>query len=630
MLLAGLVAAQMQIAVPLGRSATIDGKIEPAEWTDATQRELTNGGKLFLKYDGKYVYIAMRGIKEGWSHVYLGGQPDADILVSHASAALGRSIYKKDVKGFWQPSNPFVWEIRDRTISAGTRSAMDGYFNKNGWVASNNNMGNASEVEYKFSPATRNMLKFAAVFMSGETAQYFPASLSDDTLKKNLISGTTPADLKFDVTRWATLALPSQKASAAASGSWKGVVTRLGKNWKVDLKINGPSATVDFVDLDVFDVAFPLYTFDGRKVRLEKPQPGGNPIVFDGVLEGGTFSGKWKGFGVEGVFTFTKSSAEARRFREEEVSFTNNTVTLSGTLLLPPIKTKCPAVVLVHGSSPNERGSYRSWARHFAERGIAVLIYDKRGSGRSTGNTRDASMEDLADDAIAGIKMLRLRRDIDAGKVGIAGHSQGGWIAPLAAARSGDVAFVITSAAAAVTPAEQSIFHRAGVMRQSGVTETEIADATKLREKLYLLNRKILANDPDVIEFRDAISKELTANKDMRWFGPAELPPELNGDLPPRGALELLFFDVSAVWPKVKVPVLAMWGDQDTVVPVEQSRALIESYLRNAGNKDLTVRVMAGVDHGNNIVRKSDEWDFPRANTEYDMTMVEWLLKRIG
>ncbi len=277
------------------------------------------------------------------------------------------------------------------------------------------------------------------------------------------------------------------------AGRWEGEVTREGKRWKVALNAaengNELKAFIDFIDLDVIDIPFPV-TRRGERFRLERPQPSGNPIVFDGEVIGNTFLGKWNGFGVDGSFVMKRSVARAKAYRGEEVSFSNGDVTLSGTLLIPNDREKSPAVVLVHGSSPNERTTYRSWARHFAENGIAALIYDKRGSGKSTGNTRSASMENLADDALAGIKMLRLRRDIDAGKVGIAGHSQGGWIAPLAAARSGDVAFVIVSGAAAVTPAEQSIFHRAGVMREAGMTEIEIGEATRLREQLYLLNRK--------------------------------------------------------------------------------------------------------------------------------------------
>lgn len=418
------------------------------------------------------------------------------------------------------------------------------------------------------------------------------------------------------------------------AGAWAGEVVREGKRWRVGVNAREAGgeikASVDFIDLDVTDIPFPA-TKSGERIRLERPQPSGNPIVFDGEVIGDSFVGKWMGFGVDGDFHLKRIDAKAKRYREEEVTFSNGDVALAGTLLLPIGQTKkTPAVVLVHGSSPNERTTYKSWARRFADNGIAALVYDKRGSGGSTGNTRAASMENLADDAIGGVKMLRLRSDIDADRVGIAGHSQGGWIAPLAAARTSDVAFVIVSGAAAVTPAEQSIYHRAGVMRQRGITDAEIAEATALREKLYDLNRKILANDSAVTEIRSAISKELTRNKDARWFGPAELPPELTGDLPPRGALELLFFDASPVWPKVKVPVLAMWGDRDTVVPVEKSRELIKTYLEKAGNKNLTIKILAGVDHGNNVVSKSGEWDFPRANAEYDRTMVEWVLKQFG
>jgi uncharacterized protein len=425
----------------------------------------------------------------------------------------------------------------------------------------------------------------------------------------------------------------AQRGNSPAAGYWTGAVMRNGKTWRVAANIseakNEVKATVDFLDLDVAELPFPA-TRSGAKLRLERPQPSGNPIVFDGTVKGDEYSGTWKGFGVDGTFSLKRSEAKPKAYREEEVTFSNGGIKLSGTVLVPNGDGKFPAVVLVHGSSPNERTTYRSWARHFAQNGIAALIYDKRGSGKSTGSTRAASMEDLAGDALAGVRMLKLRRGIDAGKVGIAGHSQGGWIAPLAAARSGDVAFVIVSGAAAVTPAEQSIFHRAGVMREAGIPDAEIAEATRLREKIYLFNRKLLASDRDLPEFKTALSRELADRKGSRWLAPAELPPEMPLETPPRGALELLFFDAARFWPKVKVPVLAIWGDRDTVVPVEKSRSLIEEYLKQAGNRDVTLRMMPGVDHGNNIVPAGAEWDFPRSSPEYDDVMVNWVKSRFG
>jgi pimeloyl-ACP methyl ester carboxylesterase len=222
------------------------------------------------------------------------------------------------------------------------------------------------------------------------------------------------------------------------------------------------------------------------------------------------------------------------------------------------------------------------------------------------------------------VALLKARPDIDAKKIGVAGHSQGGWIAPLSAVRSKDVAFVIASAAAAVTPAEQSIYHRAGVMRSQGISEAEIEQATKLRQKLYDLNRKILSNRPYQAD-RAAVSQELIANKDARWFAPAELPPQLAGDLPPLGALRLLFFDPVPVWERVKVPVLVVWGDKDAVVPVVKSRGVIEHAQRKARNRSLTIKIFPNVDHGNNVVAGDAKWDFPRVSGEPERLMIEWL-----
>ncbi len=415
-------------------------------------------------------------------------------------------------------------------------------------------------------------------------------------------------------------------SALAQQGFWTGAVSREGKQWRVNVDISANSATVDFVDLDVADVPFPM-TLNANRVRLERPQPNGRPpVIFDGEVARDVFSGSWSGLGVTGTFSLVRGERKpSPPLREQDVEFYNGDVKLAGTLITPAADGKFPAVVLTHGSSPNERAGYRSWARRLAAGGIAALIYDKRGAGSSTGNTRAASMEDLADDALAGVKLLEARDDIDGSRIGVAGHSQGGWIAPLAAARSRSVDFVIVSAAAAVTPAEQSIYHRAGVMREQGISEVEIEQATRLREKLYELNRKILREDGSYQKDRAAISQELISNSAARWFAPAELPPQLAGDLPPLGALRLLFFEPVPAWERVRVPVLAIWGEKDLVVPVDKSRSIIERTLAKKGNRKLTVKTFTNTDHSNSLVAAKGEWDFPRVNLDIDRTMVEWI-----
>jgi pimeloyl-ACP methyl ester carboxylesterase len=297
-------------------------------------------------------------------------------------------------------------------------------------------------------------------------------------------------------------------------------------------------------------------------------------------------------------------------------------------LILPLAKGKFPVVVITHGGTPNERGAYKSWALHFVKKDIAALIYDKRGAGKSTG-TRSASMEDLANDAAAGVSFLKTRAEIDAKKIGVIGHSQGGWIAPLAATKSKDVSFVIASAASGVSPDKQSIYHRASVMRESGFSEDAVKIASDLRERLYKTGRMLLENDPNAEAERKKISAELEKYANAPWLEAAALPPNLDNDKPTRGGLQLLFFEPAPMWEKVKVPVLLVWGDKDTVVPVIEGKAIIENALKKAGNKDVTVKIFPNVNHAVVLVNQDKNWDFPRVDLSYYKALVEWTLEKI-
>jgi dipeptidyl aminopeptidase/acylaminoacyl peptidase len=124
--------------------------------------------------------------------------------------------------------------------------------------------------------------------------------------------------------------------------------------------------------------------------------------------------------------------------------------TLSGTLLLPLTKGPHPAIVFLHGAGAEGRYASRFLAEHFARYGIAALVYDKRGVGKSTGDWKRSDFGDLAEDAIAGISFLQQRKEINPRQIGIYGHSQGGMIAPLIASRAKEVAFVISGAGSAV------------------------------------------------------------------------------------------------------------------------------------------------------------------------------------
>lgn len=132
--------------------------------------------------------------------------------------------------------------------------------------------------------------------------------------------------------------------------------------------------------------------------------------------------------------------------RNLDVRFSNDDVTLSGTLVLPQSNGPHPAVVFIHGSGPQTREGVKVFAERFVSHGIAGLVYDKRGEGYSTGEFPDdliSSFNDLANDAIAGKLFLEERSDIDSARIGFWSYSQGEWLAPLAATRSNGIAFVV-------------------------------------------------------------------------------------------------------------------------------------------------------------------------------------------
>jgi hypothetical protein len=214
--LAALTAAQAQseITIALSDSVTIDGKIEESEWKDARTFDLSGGGKVFFKQDGKYLFVGVRGVNKGWSHLYLNQGENTDVTIMHASAALGMTLYKQSENKLWQPANPFAWDLRDRAMTAETSRKMVDHLAKNFWVANNNNLGNPTEIEFQVKPRSPSAptIYLAIVYATdAKNPQFFPVTLKDDTVKEQLVYGSTPNDLKFDRSQWAKISLENKK-----------------------------------------------------------------------------------------------------------------------------------------------------------------------------------------------------------------------------------------------------------------------------------------------------------------------------------------------------------------------------------------------------------------------------------
>jgi pimeloyl-ACP methyl ester carboxylesterase len=238
-------------------------------------------------------------------------------------------------------------------------------------------------------------------------------------------------------------------------------------------------------------------------------------------------------------------------FSEDEVSFRSGELTLHGTILVPDEASpgRQPAIALVHGAGPGQREEYRREAEAFARRGILTLIYDKRTEGYSQ---FERSYELLADDALAAVRTLGGRPDVDPEAVGLWGLSEGGWVVPIAASRSDEVAFVVLVGATGVPPARQHAWNLENQLRRQGVSGSMIKAVSRTGTRL-LVGAGVFA--------------------------------EANHD--PVGPLE-----------RVQQPVLAIWGEKDRVEPPAESARIVREALQRGGNTRYTIRFFPDAEHG--------------------------------
>lgn len=254
--------------------------------------------------------------------------------------------------------------------------------------------------------------------------------------------------------------------------------------------------------------------------------------------------------------------------------------------------------MFTHGGGAETRAVGLSLAVHLARRGIASLVYDKRGTGESGGEWEIASMEELARDAVAGAAQLRGHAEVAADRVGVYGYSQGGWIAPLAAVLDARIAFVAAGGLSGVNPMEQTIHHRTEVMRREHFDTATIRKAMALWRELYASRTRAE---------RDATLKKIEAVRDEPWFAAAALPLVIEPELP-QSMAEFLRFEPIPVWSRVTQPVYVFWGAADINVPVRESMRIVAA---SAATDDLTMRLYPGLAHDLRVPSP----DLPRVST---------------
>ncbi len=293
----------------------------------------------------------------------------------------------------------------------------------------------------------------------------------------------------------------------------------------------------------------------------------------------------------------------------EEVTFNNKSAgnTLAGTLTLPSKEGKYPVVVLVSGSGPQDRNEelldhkpFLILADHLTRKGIGVLRYDDRGVGKSTGNFETATSEDFATDALAAIHFLKNRPEVNTKLIGIAGHSEGGLIAPIVAVKSKDVGFIVLLAGPGVTGKDLLALQIELISKAGGLDEaTARKQAANSLETFNLMcKEKDVDKAKKAVEARIKKSYEEMTETEKKEAGEFSVYVErVMAQLFTPWMQFFLCYDPAASLQKVKCPVLALNGDKDLQVDADQNLTGIQKALKKARNNKVTVHKLKDLNH---------------------------------
>ena len=369
-------------------------------------------------------------------------------------------------------------------------------------------------------------------------------------------------------------------------------------------------------------------------------------------------AGKWSQMGKDFDLTFKRveKTESIKRpqtpkapfpYTEEKIVYFNNdkSIQYGATLTLPPSHKGAPVVILITGSGQQDRdetlfGHKPFWviADHLSRSGIAVLRVDDRGIGQSTGNVADATSADFAKDVLVGVNYLKSRKDLDLGKIGLIGHSEGGVIAPLVTNQSKDITFIVSLAGVGIKGADLMKRQFKDAYEQMGLNKAEEQRTDSFTEMMIQIASSKNNQEELTTVFQESMTDWMKQQPDsflvkMRFKG-------VNGDDNIAKVANTFFlpwmryfikYDPAPVLSKIKVPFLALNGGKDVQVRAKENLEGFDQLLKKAGNKDFKVVMLPNLNHlfQNAETGKANEYAIieETISPEVLAIMTEWILK---
>lgn len=429
-------------------------------------------------------------------------------------------------------------------------------------------------------------------------------------------------NLLFTALLFFPLALLSQN-NARFAGSWSGNLeagaTKLRLVFNIKDTTGVMMTSVDSPDQGAYGIKLDMTTITGDTIKAESAAMG---AAYEARIMPGDsqLAGKWIQGGqafdlllLRGVkpapFKRPQVPKPPFPYRVQEVKFLNQKagIELAGTLTIPEGKGPFPALVLVTGSGPQNRneeilGHKPFWviADYLSRNGIAVLRFDDRGIGMSQGDFGKATTYEFADDAEAAFTFLEKQMFIDKKHIGLAGHSEGGIVAPIIAARNKHVDFIILLAGTGVNGEQILIAQTTKMMEVGGETPHRIAESRKLNNELF----RILKNEPDsatamksmLQAVNQAVNSDTSIAESKKDSQAQQISAGLSGMTSP-WMRTFLVLDPTQYLSKVTCALLSLNGSKDLQVPCDMNQQAIEKALKAGGNKTYKIQQMAGLNH---------------------------------
>ena len=450
------------------------------------------------------------------------------------------------------------------------------------------------------------------------------------------------------------------EAQDGVIGRWDGEIGIMGSELGISVYFENAdeelAARIDIPQQGAIGIALTNVRYEHPSVHFELPA-GQGIAVFDGQMSDDSIGGSFTQAGFEGTFSVTRSEAPVEEpaaeeppppYLEEDVTFKNGDITLAGTLTLPPSGAPFPAVVMITGSGAQNRDEeifgfkpFRMIADHFTRNGIAVLRYDDRGVGGSTGNVSESTSEDFAADVLEAVRLLRARDDISTNSIGLVGHSEGGIVAPMVAVNSEAAAFIVLMAGTAITGEEILFAQGEAIMRANGATDAQLQTQRETQTRMF----EVMRTGEGMEELEADVRAQVRAGIDSL---PAEqraaiadveaaIDAQVNGQLDAVRSPWFQFFldyDPALALERVDVPVLALFGELDLQVPPEVNRGPMEQALERSGNVDVTFHTFPKANHLFLTAVTGSPNEYPTLEKVFVPgfleLMTDWILERVG